>query len=292
MEHSYACIMPETGADDLGLFRDAVITYSACRRARASLRIDASPEAAELLGWLGVEGVTGEVYGRSYLDAGRQAPVAVEVVKPLPRWEVKAPSLESFRRQGYLAETMFAALVRSSYGPEGPDFFPTRSELGFYFDERLLLDEVRWDQDYLRDCQAFFLEELMPAELVAKSLDAVIPDKQVRLRELSDRFEEELHGVTFLVASELVTLSPLAVLIEALLTPGPATARWGDWLAALQPWDRSSWAAAWADLSEEQRQAAAAELCPGFTDRAEALLFTAGPRLLGWRAATAVEALP
>jgi hypothetical protein len=291
MTETYFCSLPSEG--DLVVFRDAAITYAACRRQGRVLRIQADGDAWDSLSWLGVEGrQAGSPEGLAYLDPERTVAAGVEV-RPLPAWgSLPRPSLRSFRCQGFLPEAMFAALIRSSYGPDAMDFFPTRSELGFYFDEALLLPgQARWEEGYLEACQAFFMEELMPAELVRKSLDCLAGARREALEKLCHRFREELHGVTFLVASELVTLKPLAELLQALLLPGPPPAGLEELLQDSGEWDRDVWSRRWACLPGGLRQGLAEELCPGFAGQAEDILFTAGAGLLCWRAKSASEVL-
>jgi hypothetical protein len=294
MKPTYFCSVPVVGEGDLVLFRDAAVTYSACRRHDQALIVEAPAEAWDLLSWLGVEAGAGLPHGIAYLDPQRTPSEGVEA-RPLAAWNSGRLSLESFRQKGYLAETMFAALIRSSYGPDSLDFFPTRSELGFYFDDSLLLEgEARWNEDYLGVCQAFFMEELMPGELLAKSIGLLPAERRESLLELSSRWEVELQGVTFLVASQLETLLPLARLLSGLL--GLNSGRDGsrglkELVQSVQVWDQPGWTAAWNGQPAERRQALAAELCPEFAEQAEPILFTAGPDLLLWRAFAMTEAM-
>jgi hypothetical protein len=287
--------LPHLGDDDLVFFRDAAITYAACQRQRGLLRLEASAEAWDLLQWLGIEGTAeGASEGIAYLDPSRNADEPAVQVRVLPSWQGPGLSLESFRQQGYVPEAMFATLIRSSYGPDRLDFFPTRSELGFYFEESLLLSGTsRWDQDYLAACQAFFMEELTPAELLANSM-ALWPVAQRQsavVQTQVERWENELHGVTFLVASELETLRPLADLLAALLALDSPVPGLHELVSGVASWDVASWSAAWASLPQEHRQQLSEQLCPGFAAQAEAILYAAGPEFLLWRATSPSEAV-
>lgn len=289
-------ILAEHGPGDLCAFRDAAITYAAARRAKARLVVEGTETARDLLDWLGIEAMEGGSqdlpWGGAYLDPARNLPTPVPV-RRLSAWgDLPRLSLESFRQQGYVAETMFAALIRSSYGPDSLDFFPTRSELGFYFDDGLLLlGKARWDEDYLEACQAFFMEELMPAELVAKSIAMVSRERRASLTEMAQRWETELHAVTFLVCAGLERLAPLAALVSGLLALNSPAPGLKELVQSVELWDGSGWASAWNGQPPLQREALARELCPGFEEQAEAILFTAGPELLLWRAAAITEAL-
>jgi hypothetical protein len=290
MKTTYFCSIATTGPGDLVSFRDAAITYAASRRCGQNLFVEASEAARDLLSWLGIEAVPAAPQGLTYLDPNRPAPDGVQV-RALAPWGPSDLSLESYRQGGYVAEAMFAALIRSSYGPDSSEFFPTRSELGFYFEDSLLRESARWDEDYLRDCQAFFMEELMPVELLSKSIALLPTAQRDNLGELCRRWQTELHGVTFLVASQLETLLPLARLLSGLLgTESPAPGL-KDLVNGVQVWDQAGWSAAWGVLAVDQRQVLAEALCPEFSDQAEAILFTAGPDLLLWRAAAVAEAL-
>lgn len=293
MSQSYFAALSASGDGDLLAFRDAAVTYAACRRQDGEFHWQASSETERLLAWLGLEGKAGAPAGIAYLDRSRSLPETVQV-KPLVSGEpFSTCCLDGFRRDGFVAEAMFAALIRSSYGPDGLDYFPTRSELGFYFDDDLLLQgSARWDDEYLQACQTFFLEELMPAELVEKSLASLPWETGDRLLTLAQRFAEELQGVTFLVVSELESLRPLAELLQALLERSAPVDGLGSLLETVgEDWTSQGWSRAWAALTEDQRASLTVALCPGFGEQAEAILFTAGPSLLGWRHQTLEEAL-
>lgn len=294
MSQAYFASVPQPGPGDLITFRDAAITYAACRRHGSTLQLEAGEEALDLLQWLGVEGQAAPVSpsGLAYLDPSRTAPAGVRRHVLCAWGELPLPALEDYRRQGYVAEAIFAALIRSSYGSDSAEFYPTRSELGFYFEDGLLrAGTARWDQDYLEACQAFFMEELMPAELVAKSLASLPAPGRHSLLEVSRRWEEELHGVTFLVAADLVTLRPLADLLQGLLGLNIPVPGLKELVQSLPGWEREAWVAAWSALPQSQREALSSTLCPGFGEEAEGLLYTAGPDFLLWRAEAVTEAL-
>lgn len=298
MSQPYFILLAESGPGDLVAFRDAAITYAAARRAKAKLAIQASESARDLLSWLGIEEMEAEgecqSRGGAYVDATRKGTFSSQVsTRLVAAWgDLPSPSLESFRQAGYVPETMFAALIRSSYGVDNGGFFPTRSELGFYFDDALLLEgNARWDDEYLEACQTFFMEELMPAELVAKSIAMLPPERRASLTEIAVRWETELHAVTFLVCAELQRLAPLSRLVSGLLALNSPAPGLKELIQSVEMWDAAGWSAAWQGLAATQREALARELCPDFEEQAEAILFTAGPDLLLWRASAVTEAL-
>lgn len=288
MKQPFFILVDESARQAIVPFRDAAFTYVAACRQGGELVITASDYDKELLAWLGIaerraEKERVEGYG-AYIDPTAEGLPPDIPRRYLPSWgDNPKPSLVSLREQGFVAEAVFAALIRSSYGPESFDFFPTRSELGFYFEDSQILDTVRWDPEYLKAAQEFFMEELMPAELLAKALDVFPQETRRQLQQRSQSFEEELHGVTFLVCSDLEMMAPLAKLLESLLTPRafPSTVL-KDLLATLDGWDRTAWSQGWSALQDKERLQLAEGLCPGFCDQAEAILFTAGPRLLQW----------
>lgn len=291
MSATYFTALPSSGDGDLLAFRDAAITYAACRRNDGLFTWQVGSRVEPLLDWLGLEGRPGNPEGICYLDPGRTAAAGLEVRALADGAVFKELSLDSFRTEGMVAEAIFAALIRSSYGPDGLDYFPTRSELGFYFDDALLLQgQARWDQDYLQACQAFFMEELTPAELVEKSLASLPWDKQQRLQVVAERFSEELHGVTFLVVEDLRSLKPLARLLEGLLSPERFLPALRELLqSSSKEWSRETWADSWSTISGQSRSELERELCPGFAERTPDILFTAGPELLRWRSGQVCE---
>lgn len=293
MSALYFAAIPDPGEGDLLAFRDAAVTFAACRRDKGRFLWQTSPAGEALLGWLGLEGRAGEPAGVCYLDASRSALAGIEVRRLADGAPLRGYSLNDLRCEGMVAEAVFAALIRSSYGPEGVDYFPTSSELSFYFEDGLLLQgQARWDTEYLQACQSFFMEELTPAELVTKALTSLPWEVGARLEPLAQRFAEELHGVAFLVASELENLKPLAELLQALLTKKDCPQGLDELLARVgsKP-RRESWESAWSALAESLRDELAETPCPGFTEQASSLLFTAGPELLAWRAGRTQEAV-
>ncbi len=291
MSATYFTAVPSSGDGDLLAFRDAAITYAACRRNDGSFRWQADPAVELLFDWLGLEGQSGEPEGVSYLDPSRSTVRGVQARSLADGTALSGFSLDALRTEGMVAEAVFAALIRSSYGPDGLDYFPTRSELGFYFDEAILLQgQARWDEDYLQACQAFFMEELTPAELVEKSLASLPWTTKKQLQTDAERFTEELHGVTFLVAEELLNLKPLARLLERLLSPERTLPALSELLQSSgSEWSRERWTSSWSALSEQSRSELEQELCSGFAERAPDILFTAGPELLRWRAGQVCE---
>lgn len=266
LTHNYSSLVKKTGPGDLPLFRDAVLTYCAALRAEEPFYAQGPPEALELLRWMGIQYQLPSQPGRS-LEFGDES-------------GFPASSLADFRVQGYLGVALFAALVRSSYGPDDEGFFPTRAELGFYYDQSLLRSgPARWDQDYLDDCQAFFFEELTPAELVRLTLDELDEGRQ----EKATHYRETLEGVAFLVGEGLTRLTPLVTLFSALLTSAPLPS-----LAALlevtPDWSRAQVEQAWNALQPEQREGLRNEL--GIPRQVEALevLYACGAPLLRVRA--------
>lgn len=295
MPQPYSILINEQSPPGTVAFRDAAITYAAARRGGRSLEIAGSDQALELLSWLGIEKLWAtesrpEGYGTYCDPSARQFADGVPK-RYLPAWgELSNPSLQDLREQGYVPEAVFAALVRSSYGPSTPEFYPTRSELGFLFEDGQILDQVRWDQEYLEAAQSFFMEELMPAELLEKSLAVLPSDERLALEGAAEHWQEELHAITFLVCSGLERLTPLTGLLGALLTPShlPELSRL---LEAVPSWTPEAWSAAWQGQEAATRDKLSHALCPGFPDQAEAILYAAGPALLKWRTGSLSEAL-
>lgn len=274
MAHRYLSQIMSTGPGDLVSFRDAVLTYCAALKEKQPFHFQGSDEAGFLLSWLGVEYLSGTGEGRSYQDPSRANGGEVRL---LPSG-TKLPQtpLASFRDKGYLGTTLFAALVRSSYGPDEPGYFPTRSELGFYFEESALRRESRWDEDYLEECQDFFFEELTPAELVAEAFSLLGSEAAER----GAPFREALEGVAFLIGEQTRTLLPLAQFFQQLLVSREPLPELRE-IASSDDWSVERLEADWGrgPLSEYGRRV--------FTEPAvkpHLVLQACGPELLRWRA--------
>lgn len=274
----YVCQLEMTGPGDLVGFRDAVITYCAALRSKEPLYVTGPPEALDLLDWLGVSFEEGQPQGVSFVDPSRQ--VASEAVV-LPSAEgLPSTALSEFREQGLLGTTLFAALVRSSYGPDEAGYFPTRSELGFYFDKSQLRAQVRWDQAYLEECQEFFFEELTPAELLQ-----LATERSSGVEELLERFGEPLLGVAFLVGEKTTTLEPLTRLMTALLSPTPTLSGLDGWVEGVKKWDREGVKEAWESADPAFRELLNRELLGTLPVDPDLILLACGHDLLSWRAA-------
>lgn len=295
MSQPYFILINEQSPPGIVAFRDAALTYAAARREGRQLEVAANDEARELLEWLGIDSLSAkesrpEGHGTYCDPSARQFADGIPK-RYLPAWgDLSNPSLQGLREQGYVPEAVFAALVRSSYGPSTPEFYPTRSELGFLFEDSQILDQVRWDEEYLEAAQSFFMEELMPAELLEKSLAVLPSDERLALEGAAEHWQEELHAITFLVSSGLERLTPLTGLLGALLTPShlPELSRL---LEAVPSWTAEAWSTAWQGQEVSAREKLSQALCPGFSDQAEAILFAAGPALLKWRTGSISEAL-
>jgi hypothetical protein len=269
-----------TGPGDLVLFRDAVLTYCAALRKKCSCHVQADGPARELLEWLGVPCEPGPKEGIAFVDPTRASHFPKSVMLA-PGRDFPDTPLSEFRDRGYLGVTLFAALVRSSYGPDEPEYYPTQSELGFYFEEDGLLREaVRWDSEYLEECQAFFFEELTPAELLNLSL-ASLPDD---LRTPRERFEAELLGVAFLIGEQGHSLRPLSKFLGQLLRPGTVTEELRAFLSSVSVWDQETVSEAWEALAGPSREALTESLLAPVEEQAEAVLLACGRDLLQWRA--------
>lgn len=284
---TYFSPVPRIGSGDLVFFRDACVTSAAARRWDSEFFHQAPPEAVDMLRWLGIQGTDGSEAGRCFLDLERRhsdARSCDQVTVLAATSNFPSRSLDEYRGAGYLAETMFATLVRSSYGPDSLEFFPTLSELGFYFDEALLLSgEARWEEEYLTLCQAFFMEELTPTELLEKSLDLFDQETKNALSRQSMRWQQELHGVTFLVASGLETLKPLSTLLSALLGEGTGIPELGALITRGTQWTSDVVDEVWESFATDTKQRILKELCPGFPDLVKEILYTLGPEFLAWR---------
>lgn len=274
MSKTFVSCLSECGPGDLLSFRDAVITYCAALREKARFVITASPEAQELLTWLGVRFEVGEVEGEGYTDSSLGGSLPSGLSLP-------DTPLQEFRDQGLLGTTLFAALVRSSYGPEEEGYFPTQSELGFYFDlAQLRQGEVRWDEDYLKQCQEFFFEELTPAELLELSLQPLSEE----LRHEGRPFQTELLGVAFLIGEQRSTLKPLTEFFRVLLDqsiPQPALQE----LASLTPsWDQTTLTNIWDMTDATVVEGLKAQMFAPVPDQIPEILAACGDQLISWRA--------
>lgn len=263
----YSSRIPATGEGDLVFFRDATLAYCAARREGVPFHLNAPEEALELARWLGLEFEVGE--------EGRTLTVPADS-STLPN-----KPLASFREEGFLGQTLFSALVRSSYGPDEEGYFPTKSELGFYFDEALLLSgSARWDEEYLQECQQFFFEELTPAELLEESLKRLPPE----MRERAAPFQNELLGVAFLLGEQSSSLQPLSGFFRALLNSRKEEA-FRPVLHSVERWDADSLEGAWKRLDDSTRQNLQNSFLtshPG--GRPPQLLLALGRDLVEWKA--------
>ena len=187
-----------------------------------------------------------------------------------------ATSLAEFRSRGYLGTTLFAALVRSSYGPDEPGFYPTQSELGFYFEEaKLISGKARWDEDYLAESQEFFFEELTPAELV-EEVYALVP----QAAEAGEPHRESLEGVAFLIGEQTETLLPLSRFFQELLVSNQPLPELKTLVGAVEGWSEEEVEQAWESCGPSDY---AREVFCGLPIEAPVVLQACGPKLLGWR---------
>lgn len=279
MSTTFFSKIERTGEGDLILFRDAVITYCASLRAKEPFHCEADPEALLLLKWLGVDFQEEGRGTKSYADPTRldlyTEPTRLPQAGALPK-----SSLSDFRERGLLGTTLFAALVRSSYGPDEPGYFPTQSELGFYFEDSLIRDgDVLWDEDYLTECQEFFFEELTPDELLANTLDAC----QGALRNVDD-YRAELKGVLFLIGEREQNLKPLKGFLERLLQSGSRIPQLNEFLSGISQWDRETVQQAWTALNPDSRESIQRDLIGPTQVEPEDILLACGRDLLNRRA--------
>lgn len=270
IERDYVLRVETVGPGDLAVFRDAVLLYSEALRAKKPFYCQAGPQACDLLVWLGLDFLPPEAPKSS-----------VETELGYPSAEVlREGSLADFRERGYLGRTLYSALVRSSYGPDEAGYFPTASELGFYFDRNLLRSEVRWDEEYLNECQEFFFEELTPAELLNSTLE-LLP---AGLREYAEPFLEELQGVVFLVGEQETTLTPLRELLISLLAKSEGQEALDRLLEQVKSWSAEAVEEAWEGLSPADREAIREGVLAGRDDSSVEILVAAGKALLKGRA--------
>lgn len=270
VEREYVCRVETVGPGDLAGFRDAVLLYSEALRVKKPFYCQAGPEASELLVWLGLDFLP---------PAETSAGLAVDLGYPSAE-ALAQESLADFRERGYLGRTLFSALVRSSYGPDEPGYFPTASELGFYFDRALLRRSVRWDQEYLDECQGFFFEELTPTELLNATLE-LLP---AGARECAEPFTEELQGVVFLVGEQETTLAPLRELLSSLLVKSEGKDSLKRFLERVQKWNSEGAGQAWEGLSDTDRRTIVESVLSGRAENAAEILAASGRALLKWRA--------
>lgn len=276
----YFSKIEKTGSGDLVLFRDAVVTYCAALRAKQAFHCDACEEAARLLSWLGVEFEPGSGKGTSYIDPSRAECYQNDIRLLVSGGELPSDSLSEFQKRGLLGTTLFAALVRSSYGPNEAGFFPTQSELGFYFEDSLLVsDGARWDEDYLADCQEFFFEELTPDELLRLAVESVDEAGHSMVS-----YRSELKSVLFLIGEQEHSLRPLTKFLERLFQPQDKLPELERLLTAIPEWDREGISAAWGALEAPSRQAIKTNLLGDAQAEPTDILLACGRGLLEWRA--------
>lgn len=272
LQREYFCRVDGIGPGDLAAFRDVVLTYSQALRHKRDFYCTANPQVQELLRWLGVEwrepsqADTSQVEGIFGLPDGAGLPVT---------------PLQEFRQNGYLGRTLFAALVRSSYGPDEEGYFPTAAELGFYFEPRLLRAEIRWDQEYLDECQRFFFEELTPAELLRDTLTLLPAEAE----SAAEPFAEELQGVLFLVGEEELGLKPLRALLEGLLVRTEGAGTLASFCRRIADWHGEEVERVWKELPQQEREELVRSVLGGRSQNAVEILTACGRRLLEWRAA-------
>ena len=279
MSTTFFSKIERTGEGDLTLFRDAVVTYCAALRAKKPFHCEAHPDAVPLLQWLGVEFQAEQGGAKSYADPTRldlyTEPTRLPQADGLPN-----SPLADFRERGLLGTTLFAALVRSSYGPDEPGYFPTQSELGFYFEDSLIRDgEVLWDEDYLTECQEFFFEELTPDELLANTLDAC-----QGVGEDVENYRAELKGVLFLIGEREQNLKPLKGFLERLLQSGSQMPQLNEFLNSISQWDRETVQQAWTALNPNSRESIQRDLIGPAQVDPEDILLACGRELLNRRA--------
>lgn len=264
----YYSQIDSVGEDDLTAFRDAVLTYCAALREKEDFHFSGTAEAGRLLRWLGIRyKQAAEESGSSPWSQARN----LAETGALP-----TTALADFRDRGYLGTTLFAALVRSSYGPDEPGFFPTQSELGFYFEEsKLLSGEARWDEDYLEECQEFFFEELTPAELVDE-VYALVP----QAADAGEPHRESLEGVAFLIGEQTETLLPLTRFFQELLVSVKPLPELRKLVESVDGWSEEEVERAWEGCGPSDY---AREVFSGLPIGAPVVLQACGPELLGWR---------
>ena len=262
------------------LFRDAVLTYCAALKSKGRFSVLGPPEALDLLQWMGVEcGLSGED-GRSLVDPSRSQPKA-ESGRLADASGLPSQSLGSFRQEGFLGITMFSALVRSSYGPVEPGYFPTQLELSIYFDpSELHSGQARWDDEYLRECQSFFFEELTPVEL----LEEVYCRLPGALREKGKPFSATLQGLVFWLAQQSEDLPGLSSFFHRLLSPDNSVPKLRELLQRLERWEESALVTGWENLDPLAKEQVESKLLSDVPVEPASLLFACGPDLLQWRA--------
>ena len=269
LESGKCYLMGEPENSDLGMFRDAVLLYCEALRRKQPFHCSAGAETSRLLSWLGIE----------FEPSGAGQDLSLLELLPQSSGLPNTP-LASFREQGYLGRTLFAALLRSSYGPDEEGYFPTQSELGFYFErEQVRPGPVRWDQEYLDECQEFFFEELTPAELLEETLQFLPPEA----RGGAERFREELEGVAFLVGEQESMLRPLVNLMTALLVGRAGGKELSELLGAVKEWTREAFDSAWNELGQPARDGIAGQILGGVEAESSVVLLACGRRLLEWR---------
>lgn len=277
----YFAKIESVGEGDLVAFRDAVMTHCWAQSQGQQMVLEAPPEAGDLARWLGLEFRAGAVSspGIAMLDTTRDIP-GLEVRRLATTGRFPSQSLEHFRQEGFLGETLFAALVRSSYGPSSEGYFPTRSEVKVTYKQYPLREgEALWDEPYLRDCQLFFMEELTPNQMLRAVLSMSSPAQRARWESTISMWKDELRSALFLAGEMGQSVKPLAGLLEVLLERDKEVPHLGR-LTQLQDWDRD---AVRDSLDATKWEQLGGSLFPGYEEHREELVYTLGPGFLSWR---------
>ena len=264
---------------DLILYRDAVVTACAAARAGSVVRLCGETAKGDLLTWLGIPFEHGGEENPSFYDLIRKFPPG-EGTLLLDGSELPSRTLEEYRAEGYLGVTLFAALLRSSYGGDENGFFPTLSEMASYYEpSQLRTEPLRWDEEYLVECQEYFFEELTPAELLEQSL-SLLP---ANLREQSQSFESELLSLAFLIGEQVSTLRPLSLFLTGFLSREEPFPKLSEFLATVSDWTQDSVRQSWDNLICGPEPVPLPAFLAPFSHCVPEILAASGPKLLRWR---------
>ncbi len=148
---------------------------------------------------------------------GGKTPLPSELARLPALVDPAGRSLDALRSEGYLSETVFAALIRANYGEASSDYFPTRMELSLTYDPGGLREgESRWDEGYLEECQRFFMEELTPSEALRKVGEELTGEARLAYDALLEEAREECEGLVLLAVEAAPRLRPVVELLNRL----------------------------------------------------------------------------
>ncbi|MGE0492854.1 MAG: hypothetical protein AB7S38_26825 [Vulcanimicrobiota bacterium] len=225
--------------------RDAALNWLYAHHLQVPFQLGGPEWALEQLGWLGLDWLPIESQaGQALVDEARLDTLAelfrargIQVeLKPLPRFHSESSQLSCYQAQGLVAEALLTCLVESSWSsPRGGQDL-TRTELLLYFSlDGLKSAAAGIEAERLEAAHRFFLEELTPKELLARTLGS-------RLPWLSEREQMELEGLALLYGEEVEDLNEFRQRLDFFFEPpaAPAVPVAGAGFAGLEKWNTAT----------------------------------------------------